>query len=80
MWLTLCRGASEASAEEASDAAVRGVLEDEELRGWLLDPAMQSTLLLCAQPEGLARVMREQPDAARKIRRMIDAGLLRSVG
>jgi len=51
------------------------ILQDEELRSMLMDPALQQILLECGDPAQFQRHMRD-PETARKIVRLQQAGLV----
>lgn len=57
------------------EARVKEILEDEELRGFLMDPDLQRILQECNDPIAFQKHMRHAPTAA-KIKRLFDAGLV----
>ena len=60
---------------EATDAAVQAVVNDPELSALLMDPAMQRTLQECGDPAKFQKHM-QNPETARKIKKLFDAGLV----
>ncbi len=60
---------------EANDAAVQAVVNDPELSALLMDPAMQRTLQECGDPAKFQKHM-QNPETARKIKKLFDAGLV----
>jgi len=55
---------------------VQQILNDPQLRELLMDAELQKTLMECSQPQRLQYHMRN-PELAKKIRRLVDAGLVK---
>jgi len=60
---------------ESEEERVHRILQDPELKALLMDPQMQRVLQDCSSPESFSRHM-QNPDTARKITMMMQAGLL----
>eukprot|EP01038_Epipyxis_sp_PR26KG_P011516 gene11516-15426_t len=61
--------------KEEEDAKIKKILDDQELRDMLMDPALQAILLECNDPMKYQHHMRD-PIISRKIRRLLESGLL----
>ena len=61
---------------DGTDGQVASILSDEELRSILLDPKMQSVMEECAQPGKMRHYMGHE-EIGPKLRKLVDAGLLR---
>lgn len=69
-------GAPEPKISSSEQAQVDKIMADEELRTILMDPETQQVLQQCGQPGRLQQMMRD-PKFGPRIRKLMDAGLVR---
>ena len=68
-----------APATSDEQKQVDAVLQDEELRGILMDPGTQHLLRSCSDPSALQKAMRD-PQTRAKFEKLAKAGLIRIEG
>jgi hypothetical protein len=64
------------SPEEDEEERVKRILEDSELREFLMDPELQKILMECSDPKRLSYHMK-QPETFKKIQKLQKAGLIK---